>query len=1437
MFMTYQTTGRRRRRFRGACIIRYAARLSLIAGLGALFGVTSASAQAPRFKALAPIDIAVGDDAGPQAVVIADVNRDGNNDIIAIDRDDDAVWVLLGNGDGTFTVPDAPIDLDGTPTGVAVADVGSVLGDRDGNPDIVVSTEDSLEILYGGGDGTFSPGPNFVDDDLFDPTTPIGVAVADFDGNGAQDIAVLDNDNGESIVYFFCNNGGAFSACSTASVDAKGTQPADLIGGTIAAADLDGDGKIDLVVLNEASNTFSPIYGNGNGTFVSPPRPVDGKADSSNQVQSLAVGNLDGNAQTDFVVASAEDFSDLALLAVISNGRDRFDRRPFAAPFSTTIAIALGDVNGDGTVDAVMASIPIDSGQIGPIISLGTGSGNLSDSPQTAGGAERVGAGRAIALGNVGGDSLLDLVQLADDGASVTVCLNITRQATPTGTLPTSTPTVGTPPPSPTVTPTRPTGTSTATATQTPEPTANYGSCAVTVQSNHQFAGVATGLLDGDATVDIAVSDQTASTVYVIRNSTDLQRRLQTCAMTHTGIQTTTGDVIPIPLIGETPGDIGAVDLDGDGDSDLIVSGTDHLVVLWNMGSQVFEQQNVFPTPTPTPGMRPAAFVADVPDPNSPGGRLPLDLNGDGHADIVVAIAGQPQLAILYGGPNHTFAPAAMVNIPEPAVKLAAGDFDGGLVDIAVASASRAFFLRQDRRVSGQSQFSQQTSFFPSATTPFPGATTALASGFFNGDALADVLLAHGSDTGGTSEIYVINGSNLQQSGSYASGALPVAAGVGLFDSADLNADAVVATNGASAKVLKIGLGNGNGGVGRVLEDFPLGNHPPVALAVGYIDTDRMQDIVTANSDGSMVVLLSSVPPPTPTPLPPTVTSTPGPSDTPTATFTPSPEGTPTHTTKPTRTATTIPTGTPKDGTLTLSHCSVDEGANGRPLDVLAGLGVIAALRFLQRRRRGATVAVLALGGAALLAARPAHAFVGCTVPRAELGNHNTTTLHGGAAAQLDSVPGIDLALLYDDAAAIELMNADALRRGMCPNVVTPSNVIVQNGTALALARLDNDLLFDLVVTEQDRDVVLFRNTGNGAFAAFGSKPLNQPIKVAVDDLDRDGAQDLVVGNGTDVVLLRGTGPGTFADPVTLTFSRQTPGAIVAVRIADFTGDALNDIAVMDENRNFEVLVQSPGPTFVPMAVTVLSASPLDMQVGNFNPVDSGTPDVAYVTSGGLRLMLGSWNGTTLTFTDGPSLTVAGARALGLGVFDPLRNTNLDVAVAVDGSPGRVQLFLGDGHGGLTAASDGPFATGPSPNAVIVGDVDGDTFDDIVTTNGGDGSITLLLSSDPSPTATPTETPLPSVTPTGSPTGSPTDTPTWTPTGTTTGTPTATPKDTRTRTPTWTDTPTPGGPITVNGHCTVAPPGGLADTAPLAILGLLWLLRRRASSEGRGEMK
>jgi len=196
----------------------------------------------------------------------ADFNGDGKLDLL-VNQESSGAVILLGNGDGTFTQPMAT----GIPAALAVADLNG-----DGIPDLVVSfvtttngyNSTVTQAYLGNGDGTFRAGSNLPLSEAFS-----NMAVGDFNGDGIADLAGTSTFFASPVV-FLGNGDGTFTQASTGSFPNSG----DGNPSSIVAADLNHDGKLDIVITNGNSysypgyvNTYNPdfevLLGNGDGTF------------------------------------------------------------------------------------------------------------------------------------------------------------------------------------------------------------------------------------------------------------------------------------------------------------------------------------------------------------------------------------------------------------------------------------------------------------------------------------------------------------------------------------------------------------------------------------------------------------------------------------------------------------------------------------------------------------------------------------------------------------------------------------------------------------------------------------------------------------------------------------------------------------------------------------------------------------------------------------------------------------------------------------------------------------------------------------------------------------------------------------------------------------------------------------------------------------------
>ena len=287
-------------------------------------------------------------------VAVADFNGDGKLDVAAVDSTNGLVQIFNGVGDGTFTVGSSysTDEGDGLPWGIVTGDFNN-----DQHTDIAVVNQGSpdVAVLLNDGSGGFTVATYGLS------TTAFAIAAGDINGDGVLDLLVPLNNGtaGVAVLLGDSVNPGAFKPeTDVALVNGAATyrNPA-----YITVADLNGDGKLDFAVTIDdyslGNQGIAVALGKGDGTFGTPSLYSTTRQNFASfgwpYPAYVRAADINGDGKADLVYTN-EDFSTVGVL--FGNGNGTFGTPNEYPAGEDAFGLALADVNGDGAVDVVTAN-------------------------------------------------------------------------------------------------------------------------------------------------------------------------------------------------------------------------------------------------------------------------------------------------------------------------------------------------------------------------------------------------------------------------------------------------------------------------------------------------------------------------------------------------------------------------------------------------------------------------------------------------------------------------------------------------------------------------------------------------------------------------------------------------------------------------------------------------------------------------------------------------------------------------------------------------------------------------------------------------------------------------------------------------------------------------------------------------------------------------
>jgi hypothetical protein len=357
-----------------------------------------------------PLNLQVLKGHKPRAVAIGDVNGDSNNDLILVTSSEPGlIYVMLGNGDGTFQ-PAQAVTTPSTllPDGSRLRTLYDVaLGDMngDGDLDIVVTSKDrhnkaNVAVLTNDGTGHFTPTQNILVPGL--AATVLGLELGDLDNDGALDVAV----SGYKRVVVLKNDGtGTLSIGDSMLTDGRYAR-------SVALADVDHDGFNDILVSNLKGNKVDIFLNDGTGGFdPTPNQSVSLKQFGGKSPTALTVADFNNDGWVDFAVSNAVG---KAFSVALNNADGSGTFTPLSQPTILPLqyqSIVAGDMNGDGKQDLVLTAS--DGNTV--MVILGVGNGTFSTPYKFKVGNVKNKQPAGLAIADLNHDGGLDIVT-ADAG-------------------------------------------------------------------------------------------------------------------------------------------------------------------------------------------------------------------------------------------------------------------------------------------------------------------------------------------------------------------------------------------------------------------------------------------------------------------------------------------------------------------------------------------------------------------------------------------------------------------------------------------------------------------------------------------------------------------------------------------------------------------------------------------------------------------------------------------------------------------------------------------------------------------------------------------------------------------------------------------------------------------------------------------------------------
>ncbi|CAF1433358.1 unnamed protein product [Adineta steineri] len=1167
------------------------------------------------------ITFSTGDYSMPYSVAIADINNDQRQDIIVANFGANNVGVFLGRLNGTFDSQTTFSTGSSRPRWVIIADFNN-----DTQPDIAVVNHgtNNIGILLGDGKGNFANQITFSTG--FD-SIPYSIAIADLNNDGKLDIAVANY--GTNNVGVLLNYGNGTFATQVTFKTGINSHPS-----SIAMNDLNTDNHMDIVVVCSGTNNIAILLGLGNGTFAIAKKYSTGNNSSP---LSIVIGDFDNDNILDIAAAN---YGTVSIGVFFGYGTGIFAEQMtfFTASDFNPHFIATGYFNNDTRLDIVVVNF--DYNYVIMIITNKKYTFLPQTTYQTTGSTSFP---ASVTVADFNNDSLLDMVVVNYYTNSIDVLINygndIFKNQVSYSTGSDSGPYCAT--------------SGDFNNDKRPDiAVANYRISTIIIflaNGNGTFSSptsystgsnsgpfkIVTGNLNNDTWTDIVVTNYLGNNIGIFLGYGDGTFSTQTTYSTGSNSQ---------------PNSVVIRDINNDKQQDIVVTtyNTSSISVFLSYGNGTFASPTTFSTG------------------NNSGPKLFTfaELNGDNLVDIVVADYDANNIRILYGYGNGSFSlestlPTGNNSAPRDVTTV---DIDkDGHLDIVCANyngGSVGIFFGY-----GKGNFSTQKLYsLGNGSYPYSVIVSDL-----NNDGQSDIIVPNS----GIGNVVILSGydnGTFTSQQTYPTKGLsnPHTIAVGDVNN-DNRLDVIVVNYWSNNVEIFLGFSNGTFSSNASYKTGTSSN--PYSVAVGHFNDDKWLDIVVANYGSNSIGIFLGYG---------------------NATFS---------------SQTTYSTGNSSQPYAV----AIADFNNDKRLDIVVANYGTNNLGIFYGNGNGTFSSQQTMSTGPF--SSPRYVVVG------DFNNDSRWDI-----AVINYGPdSLGIFLGYDN--------------GTFSAQTTYSTGLGAGPYSAAVGDLNNDGIQDIIVTVYyPRAVIIFLGYGNGTFAktaSYSTGSGSRPLTIAIGDLNNDNRMDIVVGNcyTDNVVIFVGVGEGKFSyDNSYAADKNACPSSIV---LGDFNNDTIMDIVVANYGTN--VIGVFLGTTYITgirghTYTTGSSPHPQGVAIDDFNKDDQLDIIIVNHGLGNVGVLLGHSNGTF------PLQTMFSVGDLSyptsVVIADVNNDTELDIIVANSANE-SIGILYGYGNGSFANVEIFATGSGTIPQSIVVDDFNNDKKLDIVVTSTGIDSVFTFLRYDP----------------------------------------------------------------------------------------------------------